>query len=218
MRDQETTFIGKITAGATHELMNVFATIRETSGLMADLLALERDTPFPHREKFGKILITIQEQVNRGRDISGRLNEFAHSMDEPMTRVEVNELLDQLAFLMHRFAMLKQVQLTVNPVEPPLNIYSDPFRLQRILVAGIEYCLDHTVRGGVITLKSLRTREGIAIQSVTETFSKLVENSDALPDELSGLQETLHSLGAQLIPISVPGQQGLELILPINNP
>jgi len=88
MREQETTFIGKITAGATHELMNVFATIRETSGLMADLLALERDTHFPHREKFGKILIIIQEQVNRGMEISGRLNKFAHSMDEPILPID----------------------------------------------------------------------------------------------------------------------------------
>ena len=84
MREQETTSIGKLPAGATHELMNVFATIRETSGLMEDLLALEGKTPFPHREKFGKILITIQEQVNRGMEICGRLNKFAHGMDEPI--------------------------------------------------------------------------------------------------------------------------------------
>ena len=39
MREQETAFIGKITAGVTHEFMNVLSTIKEASGLMEDLLA-----------------------------------------------------------------------------------------------------------------------------------------------------------------------------------
>jgi C4-dicarboxylate-specific signal transduction histidine kinase len=217
MREQETAFIGKITAGVTHEFMNVLATIRENSGLMEDLLALCRETSFPHREKFAKTLITIQKQVNRGMEISARLNNFAHSMDEPKARVELHELLDQLTFLVQRFARLKQVQLTVNPVEPPLAICIDLFRLQLILVACVEYCLDHTASGGVITLQSQRTSQGIAIQSVTELASSLTENADTLPDELAGLQEALEGLGARLIPLSTPGQQGLELILPLNN-
>jgi len=217
MREQETAFIGKITAGVTHEFMNVLATIRENSGLMEDLLALCRETSFPHREKFVKTLITIQKQVNRGMEISARLNKFAHSMDEPKARVEVNELLDQLAFLVQRFARLKQVHLTVNPVEPPFAICIDLFRLQLILVACLEYCLDHTASGGVITLQSQRTSQGIAIQSVTEPGWSLTENADTLPDELAGLQEALEGLGARLIPLSTPGQQGLELILPVNN-
>ncbi len=217
MREQETAFIGKITAGVTHEFMNVLATIKENSGLMEDLLALCRETSFPHREKFVKTLITIQKQVNRGMEISASLNKFAHSMDEPKARVEVNELLDQLAFLVQRFARLKQVQLTVNPVEPPLAICIDLFRLQLILVACLEYCLDHTASGGVITLQSQKTSQGIAIQSVTEPGSSLTENAGTLPDELAGLQEALEALGARLIPLSTPGQQGLELILPLNN-
>ena len=217
MREQETAFIGKITAGVTHEFMNVLATIRENSGLMEDLLALCRKTSFPHREKFAKTLITIQKQVNRGMEISARLNKFAHSMDEPKARVELHELLDQLAFLVQRFARLKQVKLTVNPVEPPFAICIDLFRLQLILVACLEYCLDHTASGGMITLQTHRTSQGIAIQSVTEPGWSLTENADTLPDELAGLQEALEALGARLIPLSTPGQKGLELILPLNN-
>ena len=216
MREQETAFIGKITAGVTHEFMNVLATIRENSGLMEDLLTLCRETSFPHREKFAKTLITIQKQVNRGMEISARLNKFAHSMDEPKARVELHELLDQLAFLVQRFARLKQVQLAVNPVEPPFAICIDLFRLQLILIACIEYCLDHTTSGGMITLQTQRTSQGIAIQSVTELGWSLTENADTLPDELAGLQEALEGLGARLIPLSTPGQQGLELIVPLN--
>ena len=215
MREQETAFIGKITAGATHEFMNVLAIIRETSGLMEDLLALSRETPFPHREKFEKILTTIKKQVFRGMKMSGSLNKFAHSMDEPESRVEINPLLDQLAFLVQHFANLKRVQLTVNPVEPPLAIYTDPFRLQLILLACIEYCLERTDGGGVIALQSQSLGKGIAIRIVIEASTIHPKKSFALPAESSGLQDAIHDLGIQLLPINTPGQHGLELVLPL---
>jgi len=215
MREQETAFAGKITAGVTHEFMNVLATIRETSGLMEDLLALSRETPFPHREKFEKILTTIKNQVSRGMKMSGSLNKFAHSMDEPESRVEINPLLDQLAFLVQHFARLKRIQLTVNPVEPPLSIYTDPFRLQLILVGCLEYCMERTAGGGMITLQSRNVEKGIAIRIEIEAGTIHHETSCALPAEPSGLKDAIHDLGTQLLPISTPGQQGLELILPL---
>ena len=214
MRKQETAFISKITAGVTHEFMNVLSTIKETSGLMEDLLAISGEASFPHHDKFLKTLITIQKQVRRGMEISGMLNKFAHSMEDPEARVEINELLDQLSILMQRFASLKQVRLTVNPSESTLDISIDPFRLQLILVACLEYCLGRTARGGVVTLQSHRTKKGIAIQCLMEPDLKSMGNIDELPHEFTGLQETLHNINAQLVPINRPGQQGLELILP----
>jgi hypothetical protein len=40
--DQETVLIGKVTAGLSHELMNVLAIIRERAGVIEDLMALEK--------------------------------------------------------------------------------------------------------------------------------------------------------------------------------
>ena len=183
MREQETAFIGKITAGVTHEFMNVLATIRETSGLMEDLLALSRETSLPHRKKFAKMLTTIKKQVVRGMEMSGSLNKFAHSMDEPESRIEIDELFGQLAFLVQRFARLKQVQLTVNPVEPPLAIYTDPFRFQLTLVACLEYCMECTAGGGVITLQSRKIGKGIAIRIVIEAGS--IPKKNLMPSRMN---------------------------------
>jgi len=214
MREQETAFISKITAAMTHEFMNVLSTIKESSGLMEDLLTLSGDASFPQREKFTKILTTIRKQVSRGMEISGMLNKFAHSMEDPEARVEINELLDQLSILMQRFASLKQVRLVINPLEFSLNIRIDPFRLQLILVACLEYCFDRTASGGIITMQAHRRKKGIAIQCLMEPCSNSKENVQELPHELKGFQETLQVFNAQLSPISSPGQQGLELILP----
>ena len=67
----------------------------------------------------------------------------------------------------------------------------------------------------MITLQSRKTGKGIAIRIVIEAGSIPKKKPYVLPDELAGIQEATHDLGAQLLPISTPGQQGLELILPI---
>lgn len=215
MREQETAFISKITAGVTHEFMNVLSTIKETSGLMEDLLALSEGTSFQHHEKFSRTLVTIQKQVRRGMEISEMLNKFAHSMDEPEAWIQINELLDQLSILVKRFAKLKKIELTLNPLEKPLEIRIDPFRLQLILVACLEYCFDHTVTGGTVTLQCKRKKNGITFQCLTQPDSNSMENIDELSHELTGLREILHNMNAQIVPISGPGQRGIELIIPL---
>jgi len=218
MKEQESAFIGKITAGATHEFVNVLATIRETSGLMEDLLALNREVSFAHKEKFKKILNTIQKHVDRGMVISEKLNAFAHSMDEPKSRVVINELLDQLVFLMQRFSRLSNVQLTrdrANQIESSPVILSDPFKLQLSIASCIEYCLANTSPGGVITLQTRYAGKGIAIRCVVEKGLCPRERTDDFSDEFNGLQETFDDLDAHLLQINSPEQQGLELIIPL---
>ena len=89
--NREAAFLGKITAGITHEIKNVLAIIRESSGLMEDLLSLAQQETFAHGEKFSNALSTIHEQVNRGVELVNRLNRLAHSPDEPEARVDLNE-------------------------------------------------------------------------------------------------------------------------------
>lgn len=218
MKEQESAFIGKITAGATHEFMNILATIRETSGLMEDLLSLNRDTSFSHKEKFTKTLATIRKQVDRGMIISETLNAFAHSMDESKARIAIHELLDRLVFLMQRFSRLSNVQLTrdhTHQIEPPPVIFSDPFKLQLSIASCIETCLANTSPGGVITLQTRNAGEGIAIGCVVEKGLSSRGRTDILSDEFNGLQGTFDDLGAHLLQINTPEQQGLELIIPI---
>jgi len=215
MRQQEAAFIGKMTAHTTHEFMNVLAVIRETSGLMEDLLALSGDASLPYHEKLSKTLTTIARQVSRGMKISAMLNKFAHSMEEGEAWVEVNDLLDQLSILMQRSTGLKQVNLTIGPLESPMDIRIDPFRLQWILVTCLEHCLDRTARGGVVTLQSHRREKGIAIQCMMEPGLTSKEHIQEILLELEAFQDTLRALNGQLVPITQSGRQGLEIILPL---
>lgn len=161
-KDCEVAFIGRVTAGVSHEFMNVLATIRESSGLIEDLMALD-DTPFSFRDKLDRTLATIRGQVDRGMEIGDRLNRFAHSMDCRLVRLEVSELLGRVGALMHRRAGMKGVEVKAEPAEALVEIEADPVGLQMVVGACIEYCLDRTASGGAVTLDCRRKDEGIVI-------------------------------------------------------
>ncbi len=111
MKANELAFFGKIAASVTHELRNVLAVINETNGLMADLLAMMREAPFPHREKFQRSVQKIEEQVRRGVEITSRFNRFAHSMDHACADIDLNSILTQTVSLAQRLAALRNVEL-----------------------------------------------------------------------------------------------------------
>jgi C4-dicarboxylate-specific signal transduction histidine kinase len=217
VREEEKAFVGKIAASVTHELMNVFATIRETSGLMEDLLALSRDSSFPHAQRFAKSLGSIRDQVSRGMEISGRFNQFAHSMDEVRSKATVDELLQRVAFLMQRAANLKRVRLLVQPSELPVALSSDLFRLQMILVACIECGLVRAASGGTISLQSERSPVGVVIRVLLEAGSCPGSADGGLPEQLAGFGEALAALDASLRVVKTSGMEGLELTLPLGS-
>ncbi len=212
-RTPEEIFVAKITAGLSHEFMNVLATIRETSGLMEDLLALDQNE-FPYREKFARSLGAIRKQVNRGMEIGENLNQFAHSMDEPRVQLELNDALQQFKSLMQRFVRLQKAQLAVESGESPLEIETDSLRLQMIFAACVEYCLLHTAPGETVTLRAYRTDGGIAIRFLGSPDPSRPMIDGAPPEEQDDLKEALRSIGAALSPIDTPNRTGLELILP----
>jgi C4-dicarboxylate-specific signal transduction histidine kinase len=165
MKDDEVAFSGRITAAFTHEVKNVLAIIKEASGLMEDLLSLSRDASFPHRERLARAISTIQAQVNRGVELSTRLNRFAHSLDEPVAAVDLKDMIDQFTLLAQRFARLKEVSLTSGPAafEGALNLVISPVRLQMALMAAVEACWGEMPAGAEVSLRAEKIDDEAAV-------------------------------------------------------
>jgi len=211
---REVAFFGRTTAGISHEFMNVLATIRESSGLIEDLLALD-ETSFPCRERLSRTLHTIRGQVDRGMEVSGRLNRFAHSVDDRAAQVEVNGLLGQIASLMERHADMREIEVSVEDSEYPVMAQADPVRLLMTLAACIEYCLDQTAGGGLISLACQQRGEQVAISCMGNPGLGVAEpveernHGDALRGD--AIDGTLHHLS----PSADRDGPGLELVLPL---
>jgi C4-dicarboxylate-specific signal transduction histidine kinase len=214
MRDGEEVFVGRILAGMTHELLNVFATIGETAGLLDDLLARGGAPAHPGHDRAQRSLSRIRNQVTRGTEIGERLNRFAHSMDEPAARVEVDHIVEQMVFLMQRSAHLRRVTLCALPAQQSPVISTRPLQLQLALGACIDHCVASTGAGGAVTLQ---VRESDAAVSIVIEIDPHAAGADqGLVDEqlLAGLADCLAGMHASISPLQPRGRPGLELRLP----
>jgi signal transduction histidine kinase len=197
MNEKEIKFIGKITAGVTHEFNNVLASIREISGLMTDILSITDEKSFKNKEKFQVSLQKIQNQVQRGVKLTSQLNKFSHLSDNNKTDVDLNELIEHLIFLTERFARIKNIALQNQPANQTISINTDPLHLQMALFNCITYLLNQTVIGGEISI-SPEKKGSECLVSITfkgEGINKLsIFKDSSSSDELLSLKSAMENL------------------------
>lgn len=212
MRELEMGFLGKITASMTHEIKNALAIILESSGLLSDLLTFSEPGAFAHQEKFQKVLGTINEQVNRAVVLATRLNQFAHSMDDPLAEVKVANLLELVVALMQRLARRRGVTLAALPPHREVILRSDPFRLLLVLAAVIENLCDSLESGGQIILQSPPAPQGVAV--LLEVQGSKKAGWERLTETLfPPLENILAALGAELALTAPPEPEGVRLTI-----
>jgi signal transduction histidine kinase len=105
--------------------------------------------------------------VNRSVTIVTRLNRFAHSMDEPLVLLELNELLGDINNLAQRFANLREVHLDTQLSNGALPIQTDPFRLQQVVFGFIDRGLQAAPKDTTVTVTSGQA-EGLAQIIITD--------------------------------------------------
>jgi signal transduction histidine kinase len=215
LKDQEIAYMGRVTAGMTHEFKNVLAIIRESSGLLEDLLTIGQARSFPQREKFLKVLGTIQEQVQRGVDLATHLNRFAHSMDEPWAAVELNEVLGHTLHLLERFARIKKVQLRLVRDSEELIVNTDPFRVRMAVSLCIDSLLETSGEGGEIVIRPRWEEGGEAVLISIQRSGASAETWGGIPADAAGVPgHVLEGLRLQIHALDDPAGVGFVLRIP----
>ena len=220
MDDREVAFMGRMTAGVTHEIKNILAIIKESSGLLQDIVRLGKGDAVLKPEQIEKVASRIQAQVARGNEQLTSLNWLAHSVSDRGSSVEINEISSQIVNLMQRFARLKRVELEFQETDRDVTVHTDAARLLVVLVACIEYYLNRVPPRGRVLVRPGRRGEEATLEIVagsmdgSGTVTEIEAGGGALPSELANLEPLLGSLGARLV-FADPGEGAeLHLILP----
>ena len=208
MKEKEIEFIGKITAGVTHEVNNVLASIREISGLMTDIISVADEQSFPRKEKFQNSLQKIQNQVERGVKLASQLNRFSHLSDNDVGEINLNELINHLVFLTERFARLKNITLQNKSSDQSTTLITSPLQLQMALFYGILYILNHLVNGSEISISHRKEGDDYSVH-ITYAGEVLDKNSIFKDSDSS---EELLSL--QIIIKHLNGVYSLDELMP----
>ena len=198
MNEKDIAFMGKITAGITHEMNNVLAIIRESAGLMEDIFAISKEGPLPHKEKLDQALARIEGQVSRGVELNKELNRFAHSMDSPEADLKIDELLVHIQALNARFARIRQVELNVQMPSSAGQIRTNPFLLLQLFCSCLESCLEWTEAGGQVELSHDNIDGGPAIQMLATSLRSPGDQSGSLSENLPTALKELDPLAQAL--------------------
>lgn len=190
-RSNEIAFFGKITAGITHELKNVLAVIKETSGLMGDLIDLTDNKSFQHKDRFQKSLSTIQKQIENGVTLLTNLNKFAHSPDQERAELDLYEIVKEMTILCGRSARLKNITLNAHPTNNKMKLTTCQVFLQMTLFSCIEYCISCLPKQKQIDISIIQKDSGDYVikfdcshELVGSTDDSVEKSSSNILDEL----------------------------------
>jgi nitrogen-specific signal transduction histidine kinase len=108
MKDLRLSFINRILSSYTHEIRNYLAIIKETNGLMKDVIQIGKSRSVEAKQFLG-FIGCVEDQIERAAAITDYLHRFAHRMDCERTAVSINELIEELVALMTRLAYRRRI-------------------------------------------------------------------------------------------------------------
>ena len=166
-------FFGQISASISHEIKNVLAIINENAGLLEDLtLMADRGKPIDPAQ-LTRMAATIKKQIGRADNIIKNMNSIAHSINQTVTTVDLNETVELIIALTARFAAMKNVQVDLQLPQDPLKIQTVPYRLMNLLWLCLDFAMDASGELKQIDVVAEETNDDIRIQ-----FKRLSRLSD----------------------------------------
>jgi len=168
-------FFSEMSASISHEIKNVLAIVNENAGLLEDLtLMADRGKPIdPARLKM--MAAAVKKQVGRADGIIKNMNRLAHSIDQTVTNVELNETISLLVRLTARFAVIRGVQVDLKLPENPVMFQTAPFFLMNLLWRCLDFSMSASGDEKRIEFVAEKTENGVRIQ-----FRRLAGLSEAL--------------------------------------
>jgi signal transduction histidine kinase len=150
-------FFGRVSAVVSHELKNIMATISETAGLLGDLVELAGEGRPLEPGELRSISETIMDEIQRGYASIGRLNAFAHSVDQPFEEVELSKIVNLAVGLSQALAYARRVELDPAPAAE-VKLHTNSFSLIDLLYNCLVWSYESVGLEGVIRV-AVRPRD-----------------------------------------------------------
>ena len=84
---------------------------------------------------------TVKKQVGRADEILKNMNRFAHSSDETVAKVDLNQTIELVRALTARFAAMQSVTVDLQLPASPLTIPTAPFFLMNLLCLCLDFSM-----------------------------------------------------------------------------
>jgi C4-dicarboxylate-specific signal transduction histidine kinase len=156
-------FFGKMTASISHEIKNVLAIINENAGLLEDLALLSDRGAAIEPQRLKNMSRVIMKQVSRADAIMKNMNRLAHSVDESIKTIDLNDILELVVTLSHRFAAMRDVSVDPKLGESPMMVRTAPFLLMNLLWLCLDFAMDAAGEDKIVELVTQKTEAGVQV-------------------------------------------------------
>ncbi len=155
IRQEQIESFGRLMAGFAHDMKNHLGIIRESNGLMGDIIEMGtmcEDAKMV--ERLLKSIAAIERRIVISAEMMHHLSGLAHRPDTPYASFLMNDLIEEEYTFLERFSRLKQVEVIFELQETLLPVYNDPALIQHIFYRVYAQCLDCLESGKVLTIKT----------------------------------------------------------------
>ncbi|MBW2469121.1 MAG: HAMP domain-containing histidine kinase [Deltaproteobacteria bacterium] len=144
-------FFGKVNASISHELKNSMAIISEAAGLLQDLTEMTARGQKVELEMLKSCSQDIIEEIQRGFAIIKQMNTFSHSVDEPVKKVNLINIIDHMVALSKFLSFASKVRFDPTPEEASV-VLTCPFRLQNLIYQALVFAFESAGSDGQIVI------------------------------------------------------------------
>lgn len=231
IQSQKLAAIGELSAGIAHEINNPLAIIAQETQWAGHLLSEAEKSPGADFAEVRDSLREIRSQVDRCKNITHKLLDFARKREPVLQEVDVARLIDDMARLVDKEASYKNVSLTRKLPEDLPRLRTDAPLLRQVVLNLMTNALQAVDRGGAIIVSAWANAEslflsvndngpGIAPENMEKIFNPFFTTKP--PGQGTGLGLSLcHNLvsgmSGQIWVESQPGQGATFIVrLPRN--
>lgn len=157
-------FFGKIAASISHEIKNVLAIINENAGLLEDLTLMAERGMAIDPQRLRALSRTLMKQIKRADAIVKNMNRFAHSADASLQTIDLNDVIELLAALSNRIAVMRGITLNPQLNENPVTLKTSPFLLMNLLWLCLDFAMGAAGDQKVVELVTQRSDTSIQIR------------------------------------------------------
>lgn len=206
MKDLRLSFINRILSSYTHEVRNYLAIIKETNGLMKDVIQIGKSRAVEAKQFLG-FIGCVEDQIERAVVITDYLHRFAHRMDCERTAVSINELIEELIALMTRLAYRRSIAFERELRGGLPSTVMNPILFHYLLFCIINSRLSCLDRNGIVRIATSFSEERLCIN--VSSKGGVVQDSAVefcSTEEIKGLAA---ELGAEI------SQDGSDMIIKV---
>lgn len=188
-------FWGKLIAAESHEVINAFSVINEMAGLQTDILQAAGPDGQVDVLDLADICEKVRNHVRRGERRVRALNWVAHTVDAPVSEIELKDMLPKLMLAAEHWARIKKIEIATDFPEAGAAVETSLFFLAYGIFLGMEAMASSAGEGWTITLGFSRVEGGVEI---TLTNSDPLHFNQEVAVKIASLGALVEELGGEL--------------------